>query len=756
MPRILEILDGDAVELIVCGCAPFAKKTVQNAGTAFFNKYERTGGSDDGSKDGSPSKSARKEDSSDEGDSPTKGPKKKKEKKERSAGWKIADCLKGEDLYALLDVDVGAGDDALKKAYRKICLVHHPDKAAGKSPEEMEKVNEHFVKLQEAYGVLSDMKKRRKYDSLGEFDDSVPSRLKDGQDFYEVFDPVFKRNAKWSENKPVPELGNADTPYDKVQKFYEFWFAFESWRDLDEAIIEECGDDCFQDTEDAESRDERRWMEKENARLRKKYLTAENKRVFGFVELAEKIDPRVRAEKDKQFADREEAKLAKEAAKLAKEEKAAEAEAAKEKEEERARVMAAVEKAKKQKENQAKKEARTKLRKVVKGLNLGLAEDFLQDFLLSMDENETTKLTDDLAKGAKGEAVFSAMKAKGVEPVILTVVEDDKSTTEGGPSEEEKPSEEEMARMEKERVKRQKDQERKRKADEAKMEIVRAEEAAVRAEEKKVRDAKKAVENEKKEREQQKNNKKQAEAQKREEEKVIRDAEKLVEKAKKEKEANAKRAEDQKLKQKAESQAENAEKALEVRTFEFERDRLARADAFDRAASLNDAIKDAAQAAVDNPVIASALASAAEWTYEDPEELLDLQLNCLGGFFVLGARPAEDSLALSSGLRSRVKKIRTRLQKGAASGEFVFQAPAGTVGNAEALEALTLFAKCEGPSPLVTPEAAAAADAAEEGPKKGKKAKAKAAPAGEENLDDLLAEFGVTATAGKKKSGKKK
>jgi len=756
MPRLFAIEDGEAVELIVCGIAPFAKKTVQNCGQAFFDKFEKSSSSSDQEGEESPGKSRQDKDSSDDADSPSKGPKKKKEKKERSDHLKLPDCLKGEDLYELLDTDTSAGEDVLKKAYRKVCLTHHPDKHNGKSEEEMEAVNLYFVKLQEAFNILSDVKKRRKYDSMGEFNDSVPTKLKEGQDFYEVFDAVFKRNAKWSEYKPVPELGNADTPYDKVKKFYEFWFAFDSWRDLDEAILEAEGEDCFQNIEDAECRDERRWMEKENARIRGKYLKAERQRIFGFVELAEKLDPRVKAEKDQQWAEREAAKAAKEAKQLEVETKAREEEVRKAVAKKKEEVAQAVEKAKRQKENEAKKAARAKLRKVVKALNLGLAEDPLQEFFLSLDSAETDKLTAELAGGGKGEAVFAAMKAKGVEPIIVQM-EEEKSTTEGSPSEEEKLSPEEQAKLEKERVKRQKDNERKQKKVDAENAIIRAEEEKVRAEEKKVRDAKKAVENEKRDKEQQKQNKKEADKLKRDEEKKVKDEEKKVETAKKEKENNSKRAEEQRQKNKAENEAENEAKALEVKTFEFERDRLARCEELDRTGALATGIADAALASIANPILASGLASAnALPGYEDPEELLDAQLACLGKFFALGIRPAEDALPLSSGLRSKVKKARNRIRLAAAAGEFVLEAPAGTVADEKVLDQLLLAAVCEAPCPAAEAAAAAApAPAVAEEPAAGKgkkKAKAKAAPA-DEDLDALLEEFGMT---GGEKKGKKK
>merc|ERR1719245_1847971 len=117
-------------------------------------------------------------------------------------------------------------------------------------------MNVNFVKLQEAFEVLNDPKKRRKYDSMTDFDDYVPAGLREGQDFFQVFSPVFKRNAKWSERKPVPDLGDINTPYKQVSSFYDWWRDFESWRDLDEKIKDECGEDCFQDLDEAECREE--------------------------------------------------------------------------------------------------------------------------------------------------------------------------------------------------------------------------------------------------------------------------------------------------------------------------------------------------------------------------------------------------------------------------------------------------------------------------------------------------------------------
>jgi len=37
------------------------------------------------------------------------------------------------------------------------------------------------------------------------------------------FGVVFKRNEQFSKIRPVPSLGNAETPIKKVEEFYDFW-----------------------------------------------------------------------------------------------------------------------------------------------------------------------------------------------------------------------------------------------------------------------------------------------------------------------------------------------------------------------------------------------------------------------------------------------------------------------------------------------------------------------------------------------------
>lgn len=82
-------------------------------------------------------------------------------------------AVKFQDYYEVLGVDRNAGEKEIKSAYRKLARKWHPDLHP---PAEKEKAEEQFKRINEAYEVLKDPEKRKRYDRLG-------SRWKDGQDF---------------------------------------------------------------------------------------------------------------------------------------------------------------------------------------------------------------------------------------------------------------------------------------------------------------------------------------------------------------------------------------------------------------------------------------------------------------------------------------------------------------------------------------------------------------------------------------------
>ncbi|GER38555.1 DNAJ heat shock family protein [Striga asiatica] len=69
----------------------------------------------------------------------------------------------GVDYYNILKVNRNASEDDLKKAYRRLARIWHPDKNANKHEAEAK-----FKQISEAYDVLSDPQKRQIYDLYGE------------------------------------------------------------------------------------------------------------------------------------------------------------------------------------------------------------------------------------------------------------------------------------------------------------------------------------------------------------------------------------------------------------------------------------------------------------------------------------------------------------------------------------------------------------------------------------------------------------
>lgn len=69
------------------------------------------------------------------------------------------------DYYDILGIDRSASEDEVKKAYRKLARQHHPDLQTG---DQQKKVSEEkFKEINEAYEVLNDQDKRKRYDMFG-------------------------------------------------------------------------------------------------------------------------------------------------------------------------------------------------------------------------------------------------------------------------------------------------------------------------------------------------------------------------------------------------------------------------------------------------------------------------------------------------------------------------------------------------------------------------------------------------------------
>ena len=221
---------------------------------------------------------------------------KRKQKRDQNLG----DLVK-KNHYALLGLeDQTATTNEIKIAYRKLSLIYHPDKYEDGAYNDLAK--QKWLNLQEAYETLMDTEKRRIYDSIMDFDEEIPGEtLGDDEDFFETFGPVLRKNAYWSTKQNMPEFGDATSSYKVANKFYKWWDSFQSWRDF--TIEDEY------DIHQAENRYEKRYMERENKRMKAHLLKAERKRIQNLSNRARLNDPRIIAHEREEAEAKEKAIL---------------------------------------------------------------------------------------------------------------------------------------------------------------------------------------------------------------------------------------------------------------------------------------------------------------------------------------------------------------------------------------------------------------------------------------------------------------
>ncbi|RIA86795.1 DnaJ domain-containing protein [Glomus cerebriforme] len=255
---------------------------------------------------------------------------------------------KEQDHYAVLGLSKyrwKATDEQIKQAHRRKVLKHHPDKKASSGNTN----DDAFFKcIQKAHEILSDPVKRRQFDSVDEaIDDSLPSTKVKG-DFFEIYGPIFEREARFSNKTPVPMLGDTNTSKLEVEAFYDFWYNFDSWRSFEYLDKD--------DTDSTDNRDDKRYIERKNKAERAKHKKEDNIRLRKIIDQALSLDPRIQRFK-------QEEKAAKEAKKKEKEEAAKRAEEATRKaaeEEKQKKEMAEAEAKQKQAEEKKEKAAKKK------------------------------------------------------------------------------------------------------------------------------------------------------------------------------------------------------------------------------------------------------------------------------------------------------------------------------------------------------------------------------------------------------------
>ena len=133
----------------------------------------------------------------------------------------------GKDFYQVLGVRKDATGDEIKKAYRKLARANHPDSNPGDSADARAK-HDTFKAVAEAYDVLGDPEKRKKYDEMrelygsgafrggfpgggggpaGGFDLNDLLRDRAGGGFGDMFGDIFGGRGGRTQARPRPQKG---------------------------------------------------------------------------------------------------------------------------------------------------------------------------------------------------------------------------------------------------------------------------------------------------------------------------------------------------------------------------------------------------------------------------------------------------------------------------------------------------------------------------------------------------------------------
>ncbi|KAI0048979.1 DnaJ-domain-containing protein [Auriscalpium vulgare] len=239
-----------------------------------------------------------------------------------------------EDYYALLEVEETATPEEIKKAFRKLALIHHPDK----NHEDQEGATRRFAALQQAYEVLSDEQERAWYDTHRAslvpepdadtvFEDikrgAAPSRARDrgltvrhlapflnpsiwtgfddaDNSFFTIYRNLFDRLAfdekLYDPDAALPSFGYAawdwagpskEQKHEAARTFYNYWLNFVTMKDfswMDQWNVSEAPD-----------RRVRRLMERDNKKARDDGRKEYNDTVRTLVMFIRKRDPRYKA-----------------------------------------------------------------------------------------------------------------------------------------------------------------------------------------------------------------------------------------------------------------------------------------------------------------------------------------------------------------------------------------------------------------------------------------------------------------------------
>lgn len=115
-----------------------------------------------------------------------------------------------KDYYKILGLDKKVSQEEIKKTYRKLAVKYHPDKNPGNKQAE-----EKFKEISEAYEVLSNIEKRKKYDEMGENWNAHKQNRGNEQGGFDW--------SKWSNGNQGRSYSSEENPFGDEGQFSDFF-----------------------------------------------------------------------------------------------------------------------------------------------------------------------------------------------------------------------------------------------------------------------------------------------------------------------------------------------------------------------------------------------------------------------------------------------------------------------------------------------------------------------------------------------------
>eukprot|EP00930_Biecheleria_cincta_P082750 TRINITY_DN72411_c0_g1_i1.p1 TRINITY_DN72411_c0_g1~~TRINITY_DN72411_c0_g1_i1.p1 ORF type:complete len:601 (+),score=174.47 TRINITY_DN72411_c0_g1_i1:86-1888(+) len=228
--------------------------------------------------------------------------------------------------YEVLGLDRKCDATEIKASYRKLALRMHPDKAQ-LNDMSLEEATKKFQQIQEAYAVLSDAQERAWYDAHREQilrgddepgEDPFKTKINlyryfssgcyegfgdDSRGFFSVYSELFEaidaEEEQWEDadedHVAMPPFCRSDAEWADVANFYRQWLDFCSRKAFGHA-------DQWNPKE-GQNRQVRRAMEQENKKARQAAKKEFNAEVRQLVKFVQKRDPRVAAHQKQQMKD---------------------------------------------------------------------------------------------------------------------------------------------------------------------------------------------------------------------------------------------------------------------------------------------------------------------------------------------------------------------------------------------------------------------------------------------------------------------